>query len=72
MIIIIIILAVLFVAGVVFQCIRMKSMGNTSEDHDYYNNGLTLNHLLKFHKKHNIVATINDGKILWLAKERED
>lgn len=72
LIMLIVILVALFIAAMVWKCIRIKSSGNTSEDHDYYNNGITLENLLKLNKKYNTVATINDGKILWLTKERED
>lgn len=52
--------------------IRMSGYLNTIEDSDYLTYGMTIKDIQKFTKKHKLAAIINDGKILYLEKERED
>lgn len=65
-------LGAVFISSVLWCCMRMSSYHNTIEDSDYLNSGLTIKDLVKYHKKNKLAATINDGRILYLSKERED
>lgn len=63
---------VVLVMSVFLCCFRMSGYHTTIEDSEYLNYGMTIKEIQKYTKKHKLAVTINDGKILYLAKEQED